>query len=203
MSLNSVEIQRLTPKDLQKHCRRAAGIKRLCRISKILLEWLIGPWTRLNVCFYKVMIVYWCIFKKPGATMHSWPPVPWCDDRVYARAYMCICVWCVRMYACANVLFRLSPHHSGNVCRVLTLLPKIILFLLALLTPLVLVFLKENKNEILVCIYRFAVCVIYINNTLWNRNTQCPAVVLAFGPFSSTLPYSPCFWQLPHHPPFL
>lgn len=97
------------------------------------------------------------------------------------------------MYAYAYVLFRLSLHHSGNVCRVLTLLPKIILFLLALLTPLVLVFLKENKNEILVCIYRFAVCVIYINNTLWNRNTQCPAVFLAFGPFSSTLPYSPGF----------
>lgn len=70
------------------------------------------------------------------------------------------------MYACAYVL-------SGSVLifreclqGVLTLLPKIILFLLALLTPLVLVFLKENKNEILVCIYRFAVCVIYINNTV-------------------------------------
>lgn len=76
-----------------------------------------------------------------------------CDDVCVMRVYVC-------MYACDYVL-------SGSVlivreclqgtCRVL--LPKIILFLLALLTPLVLIFLKENKNEVLICIYRFAVCV--------------------------------------------
>lgn len=93
---------------------------------------------------------------------------------------MCMCAPVYDMCVCMHVLmcFQAQSSPSGNVCRVLTLLPKIILFLLALLTPLVLVFLKENKNEILVCIYRFAVCVIHINNTLWNRNTQCPAVFL-------------------------
>lgn len=68
--------------------------------------------------------------------------------------------------------FQAQSSSTGNVCRVLILLPKIILFLLALLTPLVLIFLKENKNEILVCIYRFAGYMIYINGTLWNRNNN-------------------------------
>lgn len=135
--------------------------------------------------------------------MHSWPPVLWCDD-VCMHAPMCAYVYDV--FVCMHVLmcFQAESSSSGNVCRVLTLLPKIILFLLALLTPLVLVFLKENKNEILVCIYRFAVCVceIYINNTLWNRNTQCPAVFLAFGPFSSTVPYFPCSDNFPTTLPF-
>lgn len=82
----------------------------------------------------------------------------------------CACDLCagVRVLMC----FQAQSSFTGNVCRVLILLPKIILFLLALLTPLVLIFLKENKNEILACIYRLAVCVIYINDTLWNRNTN-------------------------------
>lgn len=83
--------------------------------------------------------------------------------------------------------FQAQSSSTGNVCRVLILLPKIILFLLALLTPLVLIFSKENKNEILVCIYRFAVCVICINATLWNRNTNVLQLFLAFGPSSHIL----------------
>lgn len=39
-----------------------------------------------------------------------------------------------------------------------------------------------------------------INNTLWKRNTQHPAIFLAFGPFSSIIPCSPFLSQIVHNP---
>ena len=43
-------------------------------------------------------------------------------------------------------------------------------------------------------------CVFYINNTLWNRNTQHPAIFLAFGPFFSIIPCSTFLSQILHNP---
>lgn len=59
-----------------------------------------------------------------------------------------------------------------------------------------------KQSKILVCIYRFVWCVYVfnINNTLWNRNTQHPAIFLAFGPFFSLSPYSPFLLQILHNP---
>lgn len=122
--------------------------------------------------------------------MYAYDLCIWCVH-VMCEYDLCICVhMCAYVCICVHVLmcFQAQSSSTGNVCRVLILLPKIILFLLALLTPLVLIFLK-NENEILVCIYRFAVCVIYINATLWNRNTN----VLPCFSLWSIVPYSPCF----------
>lgn len=108
VSLNNTEIQRLPPKDLHKQWRHTVGIKHLCRISKILIEWFTGPWTRLNVWFYNVMILYWCIFKKirSNSTQLTACAVVW-----YVCAYdVCACVWHVCTCVCA---FRLSPHLQG------------------------------------------------------------------------------------------
>lgn len=45
------------------------------------------------------------------------------------------------------------------------------------------------------CVYVF-----YINNTLWNRNTQHPAIFLAFGPFFCIIPCSTFLLQILHNP---
>lgn len=63
-----------------------------------------------------------------------------------------LCVWRVMceydLCVCRHMLmcFQAQSSSTGNVCRVLILLPKIILLPLALLTPLVLIFFEGEQK---------------------------------------------------------
>ena len=146
---------------------------------------------------YKVIILYFkCVLKRKQRS----------NAPLNISYSLCnhgnVCVWaCVlHGYVCiCSCAFKSAMTYREPFW--VTLLPNVILFLLALLILWVIILKKKQKTN-LVCIYRFVLCVyvFYINNTLWNRNTQHPAIFLAFGPFFCIIPCSTFLLQILHNP---
>lgn len=116
------------------------------------------------------------------------------------RQFLCLCMsMCVDAYVrVCSCAFRSAMTYREHLW--VSLLPNIILFLLALM--ILWVVSQKKEKTTLVCIYIFVLCmyVFYVNNTPWNRNTQHPAIVLAFGPFFSIIPCPPFLSRISYNP---